>query len=322
MRFSLPSILAPLLTLAVPAVADPVLVQPIDCILGESCYIQHYVDRDAGPLVQDYGCGSLSYDGHKGTDFALRSLNQMAQGVDILAAAPGVVRGVRDGMADRIYTIDTAAEVEGRECGNGVAIDHGGGWISQYCHMKQGSVVVERGQRVAANTVLGQVGLSGKTQFPHLHISLRQNGEVTDPFAPTGEACNATPTGTLWQDTPPYQAGGLIDAGFAIRVPEYAEIKAGDAHVHQLDQSAPALVGWAYGYGTQKGDVMQITLTGPSGTVIDKRILLQKSQAQMFRAVGRRRPDGGWDPGHYRAVTKLIRKGEVVDQREVWLELR
>lgn len=322
MRFPLPSILVPLLSLAAPAAADPVLVQPIDCILGESCYIQHYVDRDAGPLVQDYGCGSLSYDGHKGTDFALRSLNQMAEGVDILAAAPGVVRGVRDGMADRIYTIDTAAEVEGRECGNGVAIDHGGGWISQYCHMKQGSVVVERGQRVAANAVLGQVGLSGKTQFPHLHISLRQNGEVTDPFGPTGETCHAEPTDTLWQDTPPYQAGGLIDAGFAIRVPEYDEIKAGDAHVHQLDQSAPALVGWAYGYGTLKGDVMQITLSGPAGTVIDKRILLKKSQAQMFRAVGRRRPDGGWDAGHYRAVAKLIRKGEVVDQREVWLELR
>lgn len=322
MRFTLPSLLAPLLTLAPPAAADPVLVQPIDCTLGESCYIQHYVDRDAGPLVRDYGCGSLSYDGHKGTDFALRSLNQMAQGVDILAAAPGVVRGVRDGMADQIYTINTAAEVEGRECGNGVAIDHGGGWISQYCHMKQGSVVVERGQRVAANAVLGQVGLSGKTQFPHLHISLRQNGEVTDPFGPTGKTCNAEPTDTLWQDTPPYQAGGLIDAGFAIRVPEYTEIKAGDAHVHQLDQSAPALVGWAYGYGTLKGDVMQITLSGPAGTVIDKRILLKKSQAQMFRAVGRRRPDGGWDAGHYRTVAKLIRKGEVVDQREVWLELR
>lgn len=306
------------------ATADPVFVQPVDCDLGETCYIQYLVDRDPTDAVQDFACGSLSYDGHKGTDFALLSLNQMAEGVDVLAAAPGVVRGIRDSMADQIYGPQNADDVAGRECGNGLVIDHGGGWVSQYCHLKQGSLTVQPGQRVAANHVLGDIGLSGKTQFPHLHISVRYQDEVIDPFEPYASGCSLDPKldDTLWQDPPAYVPGGLIDVGFNIKVPDYAVIKAGDAHVHQLDRNAPALVGWAYGYGVRQGDVMQIQITGPEGTVIDKDILLQKSQPQMFRAIGRKRPDGGWAAGRYETRAALLRGGDVLASRTVWVEVR
>ena len=45
-------------------------------------------------------CGTLGSDGHKGTDFALRSISVMARGVAVLAAAEGYVTAVRDEMPD------------------------------------------------------------------------------------------------------------------------------------------------------------------------------------------------------------------------------
>ena len=57
-------------------------------------------------------------------------------------------------------------------------IDHGGGWRTQYCHMRQGSVRVRKGDRVRDRQRLGTIGLSGKTEFPHLHLSVRFRGKV------------------------------------------------------------------------------------------------------------------------------------------------
>src|SRR5262249_35663984 len=44
---------------------------PIDCEVGRSCVIQNYVDHDPSPNARDYQCGTLTYDGHNGTDFRL-----------------------------------------------------------------------------------------------------------------------------------------------------------------------------------------------------------------------------------------------------------
>ena len=162
--------LSALLTLALahPAGAFE-LAFPVDCALGDSCHIQQYPDHDPGPAAVDFTCGPLTYDGHDGTDIALPNRAAMAAGVAVLAAAPGVVRGVRDGVAD------FAPKVEGRECGNGVLVEHQGGWVTQYCHMRQGSVIVKPGQSVETGTPLGLIGQSGMADFPHVHLSLRHN---------------------------------------------------------------------------------------------------------------------------------------------------
>ena len=98
------------------------------------------------------------------------------------AAADGVVKATRDGMAD-VSIRETGREaVSGREAGNGVLIDHGGGWETQYSHLLFGSVSVEPGDRVVAGTPLGMIGLSGQTEFPHLHFTLRRRGMAIDPY--------------------------------------------------------------------------------------------------------------------------------------------
>ncbi len=76
------------------AVADeppPRLSLPVDCAMGTTCTIQNHFDHDPGPGYRDYACGVLSYDGEQGTDFRLPDLVAMAEGVAVLAAAPGRV---------------------------------------------------------------------------------------------------------------------------------------------------------------------------------------------------------------------------------------
>ena len=298
---------------------DLQLAFPLDCTLGQNCHIQQYMDRDPGPGFRDYRCEGLSYDGHKGTDIALPSTAAMQAGVGVRASAPGVVKGLRDGMADGA----PLAEVQDRECGNGVVVDHGGGWESQYCHMKRGSIAVTKGQSVTTGDMLGQVGQSGKAAFPHLHISLRRDGQPVDPFDPKGSlACNQDTTGTLWKDAPPYQPGGLIAVGFSDRVPAYDAIKAGSADARYLSTTAPALVVYGYSYGTREGDVLRLRLAGPEGTVIEKEVEMDKPQAQSFRAIGKKRRTTPWAPGQYEGTATLLRDGAVIDERRSTLTIR
>lgn len=303
-----------LLALSAPAAAAPTLAMPVDCVLGETCHIQAYTDADPTGGAVDHTCGGLSYDGHKGTDFALPSLAAIGAGVNVLAAAPGRVRALRDGMIDQTYA--DGIDLEGRDCGNGVVIDHGDGWETQYCHLRRDSIVVTQGQDVEAGAILGQVGLSGRTQFPHLHLSVRRNGEVVDPFAPDlapGQCGSARDT--LWADPPDYHPGGMIAAGFAPDIPAYAAIKAGSAALETLPEDAAALVLWGYGFGTEAGDVMRLTILDPAGrTVLTSDAAIEKAQAQLFRAAGKR-VRRGLRPGVYVGEVGLRRGDRTIATR-------
>ena len=101
---------------------------PIACELGVDCIIQNYMDHDPGKGWRDYKCGHMSYDGHKGTDFRIRSMKDMETGVNVLAATGGVVKALRDGMADIDYKKVDAKLLAGKECGNGIVVTHDNGW--------------------------------------------------------------------------------------------------------------------------------------------------------------------------------------------------
>ncbi|MDA7965752.1 M23 family metallopeptidase [Ruegeria sp.] len=307
---------------ASPAASDFLLQHPVDCELGKTCHIQNYVDHQPAGTVQDFRCGGLSYDGHKGTDFALPNLAAMRNGVAVLAAAPGIVQGVRNGMTDQRYEPENAEQIAGRECGNGVVIAHENGWETQYCHMRRGSVRVKSGDRVEAGTVLGEIGLSGKTQFPHLHLSVRKDGQSIDPFVPNGaDGCTA-PEGTLWQDTPDYVPGSLISVGFSDRVPEYDHVLAGDAALSTLTAKADAIVFYGHAFGSRPGDILRLEVTGPQGTLFSQDVELDRAQAQLYRATGRRLTQAGWHVGTYQGVASLIRDGETISQKITTIPVR
>ena len=320
-------LLLSLLLLATPAVADPPpLGLPIDCRLGDDCFLMNYFDSDPGPGATDFTCGPQSYDGHQGTDFAVPSFAAMRAGVAVLAAAPGEVRATRDGMPDLGLEGTPAAALEGKDCGNGVVIDHGGGWETQYCHLRADSVAVAEGDRVEAGDRLGLVGFSGMTQFPHVHLSVRHDGVEIDPFDTDGaRVCGADdgPGDDLWAQPPGYSAGGIVAAGLSPGLPDYAAVQDGTAGPATLPRDAPALVGWVLLHGGRAGDEVEIVLRDPADAVFDRfGEVLDRTQAMVMRAAGRRQPDGGWVPGVWRVETRLIRDGAVLDSAEAVTELR
>lgn len=313
---------AALLVLAGAAAAQEMrLSLPIACTLGTDCHIQQFVDHDPGPGAMDFTCGPLVYDGHRGTDFALPSLADQARGVAVLAAAPGVVSGVRNNMPDILQGSPGAPDVAGRDCGNGVVIRHDDGWETQYCHLARGSVSVSPGETVATGAPLGRVGLSGRTEFPHLHLSVRRDGAVVDPFAPDGvTGCDASPQATLWSDPPAVRPGGLITTGITDAVPDYERIKAGGP-LPAPRRDSP-LVAWGHIFGGRAGDTVAITLTGPDGEeILAHEERLERDQAQLFRAAGRRAPPAGWAPGAYGATIRLIRDRSELDRRDAAITL-
>jgi hypothetical protein len=305
-----------------PAAGDIPLALPIDCTLGETCHIQQTVDHDPTSGASDFACGLLTYDGHKGTDFALPSLAAQSKGVNVIATAPGTVRGVRDGMADILQITDDAPDVSDKECGNGVVVSHGDGWETQYCHLANGSVAVESGDRVAIGTILGKVGLSGQTQFPHLHLSVRQNGDVVDPFDPDGSiTCGEPSDQTLWSNVVDVPPGGLIATGFSADVPEYADVKSGTAGTDVL-QVSDNLVIWGYLFGGRIGDEITLTINGQEGEVTRQTVTLERNQSQLFRASGRRAPNGGWGTGNYTGLIEMKRDGDILDTATATVTIR
>ena len=164
--------------------------------------------------------------------------------------------------------------------------------------------------------VLGEVGLSGATQFPHVHLSVRKDGTVVDPFAPDARTtCGDAPSDTLWIDPVAFVPGGLVTVGFSDAVPDYGAVKAGTAARVTMSANAPALVVWGFAFGGRTGDSLTLTIYGPEGEVFNDTQRLDRDQAQFFRAGGKRTPAGGWTIGDYTGMVELRRDGAVLDMQ-------
>ena len=288
---------------------------PIACTLGKTCAIQNYVDDDPGPGALDYDCKHRTYPGHDGVDIRLTSMALERRGVDVLAAAPGRVLRLRDGIEDRSIRDEPAGAVSGVECGNGIVIGHADGWETQYCHMRRGSVAVRVGDQVETGSTLGKVGLSGNTEFPHLHITVRKDGKAVDPFA-YGAAPGACHTGqSLWRLTPPYRAGEVLVAGFATRPLAMREVQEDGADQTPRPGRNTPLVAFVQAIGLEVGDVQRIVLTGPGGKLVAQSspAPLDRDKAQQLLFVGKgHAPPAGWPAGEYRAVYTVTRGGRAV----------
>jgi Peptidase family M23 len=296
---------------------------PVECAFGSVCSVQNYVDLDPGSGRLDPGCGRLSYDGHDGTDFRVRDLVAMNEGVPVVAAAEGIVKATRDGMAD-VSVQETGLEaVARREAGNGVLIDHGGGWETQYSHLRSGSVSVEPGDRVDAGTPLGLVGLSGQTEFPHLHFTVRKDGVAIDPYTGAAGAwtCGSRQTSIWTEDAAQiltYEPTGLLIAGFSSMPPDAEANRRGNQRLGRTVRDPDALVLWADMFGVQAGDLQSFSIRGPDGSLIaEDESVLDHSNVSWFAYGGRRRPSGGWVPGMHVGTFALSRGGETIVSHRV-----
>jgi len=287
---------------------------PLDCDLGRTCEIQNYVDRDPGPGAKDYRCSSRTYEAHSGTDFRLLDMRAQKAGVAVLAAADGKVLRTRDGVTD--VSVREVSSAPGQECGNGLVIEHADGLSTQYCHMAKGSLVVKPGMTVKAGARLGLVGLSGNTEYPHLHFTVRRGAVVIDPFAPdaTGAPGQCGGGNSLWRSSPPYKAGAVLNVGFAAEPVSLATVEAG---VVPPATATSALIAYVRAIGLQAGDQQSLSLHAPNGAILAKTDppSLPKDQAHRLLYVGKPRPAAGWSKGRYEAVYRVVRKGATVIER-------
>lgn len=97
-------------------------------------------------------------------------------GVDMAALTGTPVRPL---MAGRVIV---AERVSGY--GKHVIVEHEGGYQSLYAHLSEISVSVD--QRVSLETVLGEVGSTGRSTGPHLHLEIREEGKPVNPAAILG----------------------------------------------------------------------------------------------------------------------------------------
>ena len=322
------AVLPLLVLLSAAAPGPPRLALPIACKPGADCQLQNHVDRDPGPGARDFRCGGQTYEAHSGTDIRLTDNAARLLGVDVLAAAPGRVVRLRDGEPDISVKDPAAPPVAGRECGNAVVIDHGGGWETQSCHLARGSVRVTVGPEVATGQPIARVGLSGNTEYPHLHLTVRQGARTVDPFLPDGGAACATRAegAGLWTPAAAaalaYRTGGaVLNAGFADGPVDNARVEAGGPP--RPGRASPALVAYVRAINLQGGDRPTLTLTGPDGAVLARSegSALDRNKAQWLLYAGKRAPPGGWPPGLYRADYAVLRNGQAVLSRRFDLRL-
>jgi Peptidase family M23 len=303
---------------------------PLACTPEKDCFIQQYVDVQPGPGEKDYRCGIATYDGHDGTDFRLLSVKAAEAGVAVKAAAAGRVTGLRDGVDDRLVaTPQDRARIKDRECGNGVLIDHGAGWETQYCHLRRGSLTVHKGDMVAAGALLGLVGFSGDAQFAHVHLSVRHNGETVDPFL--GEAisgaCLASdtyPPHSLWAPAVRgqliYRDAVIIETGFAGKpvAPDEAE----QGGIAEPLADSPALVFFARIINMRAGDRLRLKAEGPGGYQSGSESEpMSRAKANYVGFTGKKRTGERWPAGLYQGAVEVIRDGAVVSEAKAVLRL-
>ncbi|MFM8702154.1 MAG: M23 family metallopeptidase [Hyphomicrobiales bacterium] len=292
---------------------------PVDCEIGKTCFVQNYVDHDPGPGRQDFQCRAMTYDGHEGTDFRVLSLVEQRAGVPVLAASDGVVLRVRDGEPDISFRSLGAQIGSGRDCGNAVVIDHGNHWQTQYCHLALNSVSVRPGQKLKRGDLVGRIGLSGRTEFPHLHLSVRLNGEIVDPFAPLAEPGQCgKPQESLWaadiRDRLFHRSRVVLNRGFSDGPVASADVETGSVAGRKPTPGSGAIVAYVRAIGLEVGDVQRLTLRNPEGALIADTFIqpLAKPLAQQMLYVGYRRPAAGWISGIYEASYTIERDGRSI----------
>lgn len=240
--------------------AELTLSWPLDGLRGRDWAISNYLDLDpvVGALEDHRGAtGELArtYDSHRGLDVVIPNFRAMDEGVPVRAVAEGRVEHVVDGHDDR------ETEFQPRSCtktGNSVQIRHPSGYVHFYTHFRKGSIRVAEGELVTAGDVLGEVGSSGCSSWPHLHLEVRDcQGASFETFL-----------SAFWLEAPTYEADvGIMDVvvrpgGFG----EAARLEILDPAPNPSSLRVGETVGLAVLVGEGRaGDAIEIEVVGSDG---------------------------------------------------------
>ncbi len=94
----------------------------------------------------------------------------LGYGAEVLAVADAVVAAARDDAPEADRVSKNGKHPEDLAAGNYVSLDLGKGRFAIYEHLIPGSLRVKPGDRVRKGQVIGQLGFSGDSTGPHLHL--------------------------------------------------------------------------------------------------------------------------------------------------------
>jgi hypothetical protein len=293
---------------------------PVKCTINKDCWVLNYVDDDSTSNWHDYKNGRQTYDGHTGVDIAIKNITKMKQGVDVVAAEGGFVITTRDGVPDKNALAQDIDQLQNIGCGNRVAIKHSGGWITDYCHMKNGSIKVKKGDFVSAGQAIGQIGMSGLTEFPHMHMNLQQNNQFFDPF--TGlERYTKGVKNPLWSSETlqklVYKPLVVYNVGVSDEIPTFLNIRQEKYKNNSLSFFSNMMIIWVDMFHVETGDTIDILVKTKSGTpFIKQHIVIDKSNAKKLLYVGKKKPTNGFAKGTYNVQISFKRpKANIDDNR-------
>jgi len=129
---------------------------------------------DALDVIQVHNGRSFSGDSQQLTSY-------LAFGQPVLAPGDGIITDLADALPDLPIGISDNTHLEG----NYLVLDLGGQRYVMLAHLKQGSARVAVGDTVGRGQLIAQVGNSGDTSEPHLHLQV-QNGPKFGPSAQQG----------------------------------------------------------------------------------------------------------------------------------------
>lgn len=95
-------------------------------------------------------------------------------GLDMIAPSGTPVLASADGTV-------TSVQRSSKGLGNTVTVAHDGGYITKYAHLS--NIKVIRGRKIKKGTVIGSVGMSGKSFAPHLHYEIWKDTVALDPVS-------------------------------------------------------------------------------------------------------------------------------------------
>jgi peptidase M23-like protein len=129
----------------------------------------------------------------KGVLFRNRGENDedwLGFGAPVLAPGGGIVKETRNDVDDNVLgkkMFDFRLVFQDIKAfyGNYVILDHQNGEYSLLLHLKKGSVRVKPGDRVRQGQELGQMGISGDSEFVHVHYQLQNATEINNETLPS-----------------------------------------------------------------------------------------------------------------------------------------
>lgn len=145
--------------------------------------IQFGVRTNSGRYADDFSLVDDAGNLHTGEGLELDEW--VGYGAPVRAPAAGTVVAAFSSVPDNVFTSSGVEFPESREddpaamiFGNHVVIDHGSDEHSVLGHLQHDSVTVKAGEHVEAEQQIGSLGLSGNTDFVHLHYQLQAGADA------------------------------------------------------------------------------------------------------------------------------------------------